>query len=455
MKQLTFLFVLLLSCSFTPVIQAEPPTGGKSLQLVRPQMIPHNLLQTPRMGSRFFPGRAALEQQCYNYAFISRREHNVKNIFYADTCSPASVRQLTPNTLNTLHYGSLAANAQSEIVAIETDASRAQLVSYLTVWKLNGGGSIPLYHFRNQFTPHYPTWGPRQQFAMVTTNTSGRDPVIRILDELPYTITTEAPPILVSDDSADTRTLGRISWMPIRDTAHPWFNKLIVSVKRGSYTVIESGRTRTVRDDTDRLFVVDAESGELVPLKDHSASSHSTEAIEGKDVAVSPNGNRLVFVRHDGIRDRLWTCELSVSPGMSRNGDYLCGNIRMIENATLVNGNYASPCWSHDNQKIFFSFGLPREPGRMPSRSIYMINPDGSALQRLSSETYDDFSPTCMPRTYEAASTVEMEAVPIEKEEEYQIMDTVIHHALPVRSTSCTQDSDCAEGQVCRNEVCE
>jgi len=386
---------------------------------------------------------------CYKYAFVSDRERNVENIFFGDTCSPA-VSQATPNTVNHIHFSSLTASPLNyAVAAVEVDTfDPRHPKAYLSVYNDRGGGSLPYYGFRDRFIPHSPAWGPYDQFALVTTDLSWRNPVIRTAHPFGTTMHLE-PRIVVEDDPDDTRTFGRISWIPERDTARTGYGKIVVS--------LTSGISAAGRDYTARLFILDSATGGLSPLKDASDSRGRDQAMPGKEPAASADGRRLAFIRNVSGLDWLWTCDLTLTPADGEGGGYNCENVRMMTTAIHEpesrEGNYAWPCWSYDSKKIFFSFDAHWTATNDRYRNIYMVNPDGSSLQRLGEGENDNFYPACLPLVQEfTPRPVEATFMPIRETYEAVPAERTVQPAT--FRVACEKDSDCPSGQVCRDNTC-
>ncbi|HEX5038347.1 MAG TPA: hypothetical protein VFX30_14415 [bacterium] len=396
--------------------------------------------------------RMPAPEPCYDYAFVSRRDRNVDNIFFANTCTP-ELRSVTNNTSNRISFSSLASSMiYTEVAAVAidlTDPLRPR--PYLTTWNGRGGGDMPYYGFRDRFLPSFPAYGPYGWFAMVTTDTEWRNAVVRRGNLSVYSA--EEPPIILRDDPGDTRTLGRISWIGALDASQPGYEKLVVSVRRGSY--FENGQFR--RDDVDRLYVLDPSSGDLDPLKDPSDYAHQDVAMEGREPATGKYGQKLAFIRNVYGLNRLWTCDLTLEPAEGEGGGYQCANAQMVttdfHEPESLTGNYDWPCWSYDAKKIFFSFdGLRASTDDHPYSKIYVMNPDGTGLRRLNDANPDgtdnvdnDSYPACLPLMLQAAPPPPVSVQPYR--EPLQVYPyTRTYELAPYR---CDETHACPSGMTC------
>ena len=134
----------------------------------------------------------------------------------------------------------------------------------------------------------------------------------------------------------------------------------------------------SVKGDTD-IYVVPREGGKRKLL------------IKGRgldvDPTFSPNGKWLAFVSGRYGNPHIFRADLS------RQGD----KIRVLSDHRLTWAGWynGTPAWSNDSQKIAFA-GYDREIDRF---DIFMIEPNGKKLERLTLRTGDNESPSWSPNS--------------------------------------------------------
>ena len=120
--------------------------------------------------------------------------------------------------------------------------------------------------------------------------------------------------------------------------------------------------------------------------KVHPDGSELTQlTMEGSSVSpcISHNGQSVLFTRNIGNYRDLFIMDI--------NGENLRRLTYFTDNRMLAGGHSS---WSLDDSKVVFHAGLRDQS---TSYDIYMINSDGSGLERLTNNNYYDVCPTFRP----------------------------------------------------------
>lgn len=125
------------------------------------------------------------------------------------------------------------------------------------------------------------------------------------------------------------------------------------------------------RDGDMEIFVMDIDGSNKVQLTDN------TDSDEG--AAISNDGKKIAFVSDRNGSNKLFTMNFDGS------------NITELNFAVQVRGNNYD--WSPDNSKIVFS-GTPFGES---TEEVFTINADGSNLQRLTNDSFDNSDPDWSP----------------------------------------------------------
>jgi Cys-rich repeat protein len=172
-------------------------------------------------------------------------------------------------------------------------------------------------------------------------------------------------------------------------------------------------------------------------------------AMSGFNAAPSRRGSRLLFVRENAGHQRIFDCtldfsELDVSP---TGGRAYCRSPRELSSLRGSDSDFASPCWSHDNQWIFFAM-----KGEDTTWDIYR-DKYGASFQReglVITSDADEREVTCGPLVLEAVPVTQTVDVmpyrePVEAYREPQTYELL---------QPCLTNAQCTNGKVCREGYC-
>lgn len=124
------------------------------------------------------------------------------------------------------------------------------------------------------------------------------------------------------------------------------------------------------------LYLTDVPAGQTRRLTDHPALDYNA--------ALAPDGRRLAFVSERDGNMELYTL------GTDGSG---------LQRLTTEFALDDHPTWSPDGKRI--AFVSTRQPGTKPGRAwnaLYVMNADGSGVQRLSPADVADYSPAWSPK---------------------------------------------------------
>lgn len=136
--------------------------------------------------------------------------------------------------------------------------------------------------------------------------------------------------------------------------------------------------TGSTDGDSD-IYVTKPSGGPRRPL----LVGHGSEV----DASFSPDGRWLAYVSGRFFNPHIFVAELTW------NSDFSDLKVKSDMRLTHAGWYNATPTWSPDSKKIVFA-GFDKDIGRF---DLFMMNPDGSKLERLTLDSGDNESPTFSP----------------------------------------------------------
>ena len=136
----------------------------------------------------------------------------------------------------------------------------------------------------------------------------------------------------------------------------------------GTLIAFSRDQTASTTDDSDDIYVMNADGSGLKRLTSTSAAEYAPN--------FSPDGGRLVFSSNRAGNFEIYTMKIDGS------------DVRRLTNNA---GEDYQPNWSPDSNRIAFS------SNRAGNFEIYTMNPDGSGVTRLTTNAGDDYAPNWSP----------------------------------------------------------
>jgi dipeptidyl aminopeptidase/acylaminoacyl peptidase len=137
-------------------------------------------------------------------------------------------------------------------------------------------------------------------------------------------------------------------------------------------------------------------------------SGFPTELGQGVNPAISPDGNRIAFVRDGDIyvmnSDGTGATQLTFDAGqiLRRTDEFLTKNGDSIERALWTSQRKyfqanSSPAWSPDGRAIAFTSSRSVDSDGRPNEDIYVVNLDGGEPRQLTTNRSTDRTPVFSP----------------------------------------------------------
>jgi Tol biopolymer transport system component/DNA-binding winged helix-turn-helix (wHTH) protein len=273
-------------------------------------------------------------------------------------------------------------------------ASRDDFGSEFDIYVVDAAGGEPRRLTFDPATDIYPAWSADGTEIVFASNRRGGDPELylmpagggsakRVLDG-PGTQpswTPDGTEIVFASTQPGNPEVFRVPLQPsVNLTAHQARDAFASWSPDGASIAFTSNR-----DGKLALFTMEVAGGRIEKLTDGIANDWFP--------SWSPDGERLVFQS-----DRLATGGLDVCILAIRSRATRC--------ITAGRGTNASPAWSPDGRRIAFASNMVGGPYQF---DIYTIAPDGSDLQRLTSDAAYDSDPAWSPDSSRLAFTTARE----------------------------------------------
>jgi len=361
-------------------------------------------------------------QVCYEYGFISD-QGGVDNVYHGKTCeeTPANLTHLTStgHTFSHLSIGPVLPN----ISFFETDTDAGgHVTNYMSLASLEGSWSV--MDGAHEFTARHVSWDRGEAMAFISQEADGYY-TIRINRNSSHGY--PASDSVVVYDRLGSRVPREIAWIPMADFTES--HRLVLSISEPPSAAA-------------RLFVLDLNANRLMPLE---APSTPATALQGEQPSLSHRGSRVLFVKN--ADHRIYSCEFDFSQVDA--GHAFCGDMAELPSTRRMGGDFASPCWSYDNQWVFYAY---RDDGS--SWDIYRDRYNTSepfGRQGIVLTDANEKDVVCAPVVYYAVTNAAVVAPLREPSQTVYAVPSVQTYA-PLRS--CTNDSECPTGQTCQSGSC-
>lgn len=372
-------------------------------------------------------------QTCYGFNYIAGTEVGPDNVFSDNNCtdSPQNLTNVTAvgATFSRLTTSPTLGTLTFTEEHVSADGRRSQ---YMDIVQRGGGRFLSLAtNVTPAFEAIHVDLASYEAAAIVALEADGRLTIRLNQNRDAYYPAADSRIVLDSPEILPFE----IVWIPNDDQTSS--RRLVVS------TASIPGRGPSL------MYVLQLNeamtSARAIPLEDGVHPG----AMVGFNAAPSRRGGRLLYVKNTGGNDRILQCNVDFSD-LERNpdsGHAYCRDSEEVPSLRGMPGDMASPCWSYDNQWIFYA-----SKAEDSTWDIYRDRYNGPFQREglVITGDRDEKEVACGPLLLEAVSGASATVQPYREPAQVYQGPAQTYEVLQ----TCTNNTQCTNGRVCRDGYC-